>query len=102
MRVLLDECVDPRVKQLFSGHEVATVRDQGCDALEDGPLLAAAQGQFHVLVTNDRGIEFQQTIRNSPASLERNAADPARFKFHYADSPYEHVQPGYLRHKPAK
>jgi hypothetical protein len=50
------------VKQLFGGHEVATVRDQGWDALEDGPLLAAAQGQFHILVTNDRGIEFQQNI----------------------------------------
>jgi predicted nuclease of predicted toxin-antitoxin system len=29
MRILIDECVDPRVKQLFGGHEVATVRDRG-------------------------------------------------------------------------
>jgi predicted nuclease of predicted toxin-antitoxin system len=62
MRILIDECVDPRVKQLFGGHEVATVRDRGWGALEDGPLLAAAQGQFDVFITNDRSIEFQQHI----------------------------------------
>ncbi|MGA3214009.1 MAG: DUF5615 family PIN-like protein [Terriglobales bacterium] len=62
MRILIDECVDPRVKQLFGGQEVATVRDQGWGAMEDGPLLAVAQEQFDVLVTNDRGIEFQQNI----------------------------------------
>ena len=62
MRILIDECVDPRVKQLFGGHEVATVRDQGWGAMEDGPLLAVAQEQFDLFVTNDCGIEFQQNI----------------------------------------
>jgi len=62
MRILIDECVDPRVKQLFSGREVATVHDQGWDAMEDGPLLTLAQEQFDLFVTNDCGIEFQQNI----------------------------------------
>jgi predicted nuclease of predicted toxin-antitoxin system len=62
MRILIDECVDPRVKQLFSGHEVATVQDRGWGAMEDGPLLAVAQEQFDLLITNDCGIEFQQNI----------------------------------------
>jgi hypothetical protein len=31
-------------------------------AREDGPLLAAAQEQFDVFITNDRGFEFQQNI----------------------------------------
>ncbi len=62
MRILIDECVDPRVKQLFGGHEVATVRDQGWGAMKDGPLLAVAQEQFDLFVTNDGGIEFQQNI----------------------------------------
>ena len=55
MRILIDECVHPRVKQLFRGHEVATVRDQGWGAMEDGPLLAVAQEQFDLFVTNDGG-----------------------------------------------
>ena len=62
MRILIDECVHPRVKQLFRGHEVATVRDQGWGAMEEGPLLAVAQEQFDLFVTNDCGIEFQQNI----------------------------------------
>jgi hypothetical protein len=30
--------------------------------MEDGPLLAVAQEQFDLLITNDCGIEFQQNI----------------------------------------
>ena len=62
MRILIDECVDPRVKLLFSEHTVATVHEQGWDTLEDGPLLTAAQKEFDVLVTIDGGIEFQQNL----------------------------------------
>jgi predicted nuclease of predicted toxin-antitoxin system len=62
MRILIDECVDPRVKLLFSDHERATVHEKGWDALEDGPLLALAVKEFDVLVTIDRGLEFQQNI----------------------------------------
>ena len=62
MRVLIDECVDPRVKLLFSEYKVATVHEQGWDTLEDGPLLTAAQKEFDVLVTIDGGIEFQQNL----------------------------------------
>ena len=43
MRVLIDECVDPRVKLLFGDHEAATVHEKGWDSLEDGPLLALAE-----------------------------------------------------------
>ena len=43
MRILIDECVDPRVKPLFGDHSVATVHEQGWDSLEDGPLLTVAQ-----------------------------------------------------------
>ena len=41
MRILIDECVDPRFKGLFSGHDAVTVREQGWATLADGPLLIA-------------------------------------------------------------
>jgi len=53
MRVLIDECVDPRVKRLLRGQEVATVHEQGWDTLEDRPLLTLAQQEFDVLLTLD-------------------------------------------------
>ena len=65
MRVLIDECIDPRVKLLFDGqiaHQVSTVHEQGWGALEDGPLLAVAQDEFDVLLTIDRGLEYQQNL----------------------------------------
>jgi uncharacterized protein (DUF433 family) len=39
MRLLIDECVDPRVKLLFGDHKAVTVHEQGWDTLEHGPLL---------------------------------------------------------------
>src|SRR5450432_1044073 len=62
MRVLIDECVDPRVKLLFGDHAVATVHEMGWDSLTDGRLLTVAQQQFDVLVTIDKGLEFQQNL----------------------------------------
>jgi hypothetical protein len=62
MRVLIDECVDPRVKLLFGDHKVATVHEQGWDTLDDGPLLTVAQKDFDVLLTIDGGLEFQQNL----------------------------------------
>jgi predicted nuclease of predicted toxin-antitoxin system len=62
MRVLIDECVDPRVRSLLAEHEASTVHDKGWGALEDGPLLALAQNEFDVLVTIDGNLEFQQNL----------------------------------------
>ena len=62
MRILIDECVDPRIKQLFGDHQPATVHENGWDTLEDAPLLAAAQKEFDVLLTIDTSLEFQQNL----------------------------------------
>jgi predicted nuclease of predicted toxin-antitoxin system len=42
MRILIDECVDPRVAALFDEHDAKTVREMGWDQLLDGPLLQLA------------------------------------------------------------
>lgn len=63
MCVLIDEWLDPRVKTLFSGHDVKTVHDLGWDQLPDGPLLQMAQQVFDVFVTIDRNLEHQQNLR---------------------------------------
>ncbi len=62
MRVLLDECVDRRLASAIRGHEVATVPDAGWSALQNGELLARAQGEFDVFVTVDRNLPFQQDL----------------------------------------
>ena len=62
MHVLIDECVDPRVASLLGDHRAGTVHQQGWDALQDGPLLTVAQEDFDVLLTLDRGLEFQRNL----------------------------------------
>ena len=69
MRVLIDECVDPRVRLILGDHKVSTVHDQGWDTLEDGPLLTLAQRKFDVIVTIDAGIEFQQNLSKFPIAV---------------------------------
>jgi hypothetical protein len=73
MRVLIDECVDPRVKLLFSDHEVSTVHERGWDTFEDGPLLAIAQKDFDVLLTIDRGLEFSAETRKGSHRSNRGS-----------------------------
>ncbi|MBI3698349.1 MAG: DUF5615 family PIN-like protein [Acidobacteria bacterium] len=63
MRVLLDECVNPRLKEAFSGHEVRTVADQGWKGLKNGELLLRAEREFDVFLTIDRNLEHQQNLR---------------------------------------
>ena len=62
MRILIDECVDPRVKLLFGEDEAATVHERAWDALEDGPLLKLAQDHYDVFLTIDGNLEHQQNL----------------------------------------
>jgi len=63
MRILLDECVNPRLKAAFPGHEVKTVAEMGWQGCTNGVLLAEAEQQFDVLVTLDKNLEHQQDLR---------------------------------------
>ena len=64
MRVLLDECV-PRKLKFFSieaGHECQTASEAGFSGVENGELLALAEGSFDVLITVDKNIRHQQAL----------------------------------------
>ena len=50
MRILIDECVNPRVRQAFPNHEVITVAEAEWRALPNDKLVALAQGKFDVVV----------------------------------------------------
>ena len=69
MRLLLDECVDRRLAQDISGHEVATVVGLGWVGIRNGALLARAAGHFDAFVTVDRNLAFQQRIDNLPFAV---------------------------------
>ena len=62
MRLLLDEQIPLRLKELLAGHEVSTVREMGWNGRSNGELLALARHEFDAFVTLDRNLEFQQNI----------------------------------------
>ena len=63
MRILLDECVNPRVKAAFPSHEAKTVREMAWQGATNGELLALAEANnFHVFVTIDQSLRYQQNM----------------------------------------
>lgn len=61
MRLLLDECIDERLRHQFTGHECQTARFAALAGLQNGRLLDAAERKgFDVIVTVDQNIPAQQ------------------------------------------
>lgn len=69
MRILLDESVPTRLGRLLVGHEVKSVQKQGWGGIKNGKLLALAAKEFDVLLTADKGIEYQQNLSTLPVAV---------------------------------
>ena len=65
MRILLDECVPARLKQIFRGHAVQTVPEIGRTGSKDESLLAAVEDRYDVFLTVDRKLEEQNDLAQS-------------------------------------
>jgi len=63
MRILIDECVDERLRFYFKGYDCQTARFAGLAGLKNGRLLEAAEtAGFDVLITVDQKIPDQQNL----------------------------------------
>ncbi len=70
MRVLIDECVDQRLRLLFTGHDCETAVYAKLSGLKNGALLAAAEeAGFGVIVTTDQEIPYQQNLTTRQISV---------------------------------
>ena len=70
MRLLIDECVDERLRLLFPGHDCQTARFAKLAGLKNGRLLEAAEAAgFDVLITVDQNIPDQQNLTGWSISL---------------------------------
>lgn len=69
LRVLLDENLPTKLKYRFESTTLAvtTIRDQNWLGKKNGELLRLMlDNGFHVLVTNDKSIRYQQNTYNVP------------------------------------
>lgn len=70
MRLLIDECVDERLRLLFPGHDCQTARFANLAGLKNGLLLEAAEAAgFDVLITVDQSIPDQQNLAGRRIAL---------------------------------
>ena len=69
MRILLDESVPSRLERLLSGHDAISVQRRGWAGIKNGRLLALAATEFDVLLSADKGIEYQQNLATLPIAV---------------------------------
>lgn len=63
MKILLDECLPVRLKNLLKEYEVFSVSEMGWRSLKNGELLrAAVENNFDVFLTVDKKLEYQQNL----------------------------------------
>ncbi len=81
MRLLLDESLPRQLAAGLPGHELRTVVQEGWAGLGNGELMrrAAAAG-FHVLLTGDRNLQYQQDIASSRIAVIVVAAHTNRIE----------------------
>jgi predicted nuclease of predicted toxin-antitoxin system len=70
MKVLLDENLPHQLRLELPGHDVYTVAYMKWAGIANGELLrrAAAEG-FDAVITNDRGLEYQQNVGTLPVAV---------------------------------
>lgn len=103
MRVLLDECVNPRLRHAFSHHEVTTVSQARWLTLADAELLVLAHNRFEVLLTLDQGFAHQHDLRKLTFGIvilhvPRNTLQFYEPLFSEITSAIETVNPGQVVH----
>ncbi len=70
MRVLLDHNVPRQLRRVLQAHHVSTARTMEWDELSNGDLLSAAQARgFHIFVTADKNLAYQQNLQGRTLAL---------------------------------
>jgi hypothetical protein len=63
VRIVLDECVNPRVERLLKAdHSVLSVLGLGWGGLPDNILIDRLRGQCEVFLTIDQGFEHEHNL----------------------------------------
>jgi predicted nuclease of predicted toxin-antitoxin system len=70
VKILLDENLPHELRHFLPRHDVSTTAFMGWAGVKNGELLrrAAADG-FDVLITADRGMEYEQNVGSLPVAV---------------------------------
>jgi len=70
MLVLFDQGTPVPLRSFLTGHTVKTAAQQGWSQLSNGDLLRAAEAAgFEVLLTTDKNLPFQQSLKDCKIAI---------------------------------
>jgi len=70
MKLLLDECVPRKFRNLLPGHDCRTVPEEGMAGKNNGELLSLAEKSgFQVFLTLDHGLEYEQNLERRSIAI---------------------------------
>jgi predicted nuclease of predicted toxin-antitoxin system len=77
MKLLIDENLPKRLKEVIKEHEVYSVSDKSWQGKKNGELLKLMLNEnFEVLITFDKNLQYQQNFSKYPISvIVINASD---------------------------
>src|SRR4051812_41457551 len=62
MRILFDQGTPAPLRRSLSSHQVSTAHEMAWGDLQNGDLLAQAEGAFDLLITTDKNLKYQQNL----------------------------------------
>ncbi len=68
MRILLDEGVPEVIQQRLLTFSIFTVEQMGWRSLKNGDLLNRMMGEFQIIITTDKNLPFQQSLKKRQIS----------------------------------
>jgi hypothetical protein len=81
MRIVIDECMDERLRNFLPGHDCQTARYAGLAGFKNGDLLQAAEtAGFEALLTVDQGIAYTQNLKSRKIAIVVFRAKSNRLK----------------------
>ena len=73
MKLLLDENLPHQMRLELPNHEIFTAAYMKWNRIENGELLRlAAEAGFDAVITNDRGLEYEQNLHELPVAGGRD------------------------------
>ncbi len=70
MRILFDQGTPAPLRNALKGHIVDLVKDRGWQTLQNGELLdLAEQDGYDLLLTTDKGIQYQQNLQGRQLTI---------------------------------
>lgn len=68
-KVILDENLPNDLRLYLGEFEVVTVQFQGWSGIQNGELIKLVDAQFHVFVTGDKNLQYQQNLKERKVAI---------------------------------